>query len=229
MTDTSVELREQLLSGQRDRHSSLVSNQLSTGDFNSTESQQVDVLASTQDLPLSSQSSPVLRIPGWPKRPLSLTQTRTARFISVALDVVLLIFALLFLALALGALAVSGRRIGDESGGLIEEATKLGPTVFPIVFSALIGRALKTIGRFKSETGIEISVGRRITVMLPKATMCEWVMLTYIALNRRSGRSYQPERFLTLSFFSGQPVHFHFQPFSWAFFGQCLQLEARLL
>lgn len=119
----------------------------------------MDDAASSQGPPSGLHSFPGSKIPGWPDRPLPLTQTRTATIVSVALDFILLIFALLFLALAAGALAVKGREVGDNSGELIKKATKLGPTVFPIIFSALVGRALKTIGRFRSEKGIEVSVG----------------------------------------------------------------------
>lgn len=161
MTDTSVGVREQLLHKQTDRQGYTASEQLAMSDINSTEDTLVNDVASNQDPPSSLHSFTGSKIPGWPDRPLPLTQTRTSPFVSVAIDFVLLIFSLLFLALAAGALAVRGRGIGDNtgSGELIEQASRLGPTVFPIVFAALMSRALKAIGRFKSEKGIEISVG----------------------------------------------------------------------
>ena len=114
---------------------------------------------------LGPQSSPEMKIPGWPDRPPPPTQTRIVRCLSISLDSVTLIVALLDLALAAGALAVSGREIGDKSGELIEQATRLGPNVVPIVFAALVGRALKTIGRFESEKGIEVPVSEIITII----------------------------------------------------------------
>jgi len=151
MTDTSRELREQLLPEQTDGQGHPVRSQVATRASGSTQGQHVDAVASHQDLALSYQPSAVFRIPEWPDHPLPLTQTWTARFVSIVLDIALLLFALLFLALAIGALAVNGKGVGDKSGRLIEQAARLGPTVFPIVFAALVGRALKTIGRFKSE------------------------------------------------------------------------------
>jgi hypothetical protein len=40
-----------------------------------------------------------------------------------------------------------------------------GPTVFPIVFSAIMGWCLKTYGRYKSERGVELGVS---TIHSPK-------------------------------------------------------------
>lgn len=158
MTDTSAEVREQLLPEHIDRHSRTVNEQTPASDSDSSGIQQVDDVASKQGPRLRSQSPLESKVSGWPDRPLPLAQTQTERCLSIALDSALLIIALLFLALAAAALAVSGRGIGDKSGELIEQATRLGPTVFPIVFAALMGRALKAIGRFKSEKGIEVTV-----------------------------------------------------------------------
>lgn len=166
MADTSVGVCGQLLPEQTERRGYNASEQLTTSDAKSAEGHLVDDVVSNRGPLLSPQSFPGSKVPGWPDRPLPLTQTRMARSISIALDSFLLIFALLFLALVVGALAVSGRGIGDSSGELIEEAMRLGPTVYPIVFSALMGRALKTIGRCKSEKGIEVSVREEATIIL---------------------------------------------------------------
>ncbi|KAG6359248.1 hypothetical protein INS49_012769 [Diaporthe citri] len=68
--------------------------------------------------------------------------------------------------------------IGDKSGELVEGATRLGPTVFPIVFAALVGRALKAIGRFKSEKGIKFST---LWAFLPTKTVFDAVLLQWSA------------------------------------------------
>lgn len=163
MTDTSIEQHEQLLLEQTNINSCTVGEQDLASHLSSTENQRADNMASDQDPPLRLQSSD--KVSGWPHRPLLLTQSRRAKYLSIAIDSVLLIFAILFLALTAGALVVSGRGVGDKSGKLVEEAAKLGPTVFPIVFAALTGRALKAIGRFRSEKGIEVSVGKRINTL----------------------------------------------------------------
>lgn len=164
MTDRSIEQHELLLLEQTNMNSWTVDDQEPTSHLSSTENQRADNVASDQSPPLRLKSS--AKITGWPDRPLLLTQSRRSKYLSITIDSVLLIFALLFLALAAGALVVSGRGIGDKSGELVEEAAKLGPTVFPIVFAALTGRALKAIGRFRSEKGIEVSVGKRVNTLL---------------------------------------------------------------
>lgn len=155
MTATSV---EHLLLKQTNKNNYNMGERESSSHLSSTDGQQADDMVSDQDLPLRLQLS--AKVTGWPDQPLLLTKSRRATFLSIAIDSILLIFALLFLALAAGALIVSGRGIGDKSGKLVEAAAKLGPTVFPIVFAALTGRALKAIGRSRSEKGIEVSVGK---------------------------------------------------------------------
>lgn len=166
MTDTSLGVREQLLPERTDIQGYTISEQLTTSNNDEARGQLVDDVASNQDPPLNLQPSSGPKTPGWPEGPRPLTQTRTAVFLSLLIDSILLIVSLLFLALAAGAVAVSGRGIGDKSGELIEEAARLGPTVFPIVFAALIGRALKAIGRFESEKGIKFSVGEETSSLL---------------------------------------------------------------
>lgn len=139
-----------------------------TDHTNSTDGHLVGDVAVNHGSLSRSQSSSESRIPGWPDGPLPLKHKCGARFRSIAQDVVLLIIALLFLALAAGASAVSGRGIDDEAGGLIEQAIKFGPTVFPIIFAALVGRALKAIGRFRSEKGINVSVGEEAIIVPPE-------------------------------------------------------------
>lgn len=168
MIDTSLELREQSLPEHANRSSGLVRECVTT---RPTQGQYADSVASHQDLPLNSQPFTGFKIPEWPDNPLPLTQTCTTRFLSIALDIALLLVSLLFLALAIGALAVNGRSVGDESGRLIEQTSRLGPTVFPIIFAALVGRALKTIGRLKSEKGIQVSVSSATKIKPPNTTL----------------------------------------------------------
>lgn len=162
MADARHELSQRLLPEETHRLSGHTRAQRATASSNSTEHQRGHVLTPHQGVTPSSESesSSVFKIAGWPNEPLPSARTRTATFLSIVLDVLLLTFALLFLALAIGALVVDGRAAGDRSGNLIERAEKLGPTVFPIIFAALVGRALKAIGRFRSEKGIKMSVGQ---------------------------------------------------------------------
>ncbi|KAF9891534.1 hypothetical protein FE257_004001 [Aspergillus nanangensis] len=78
--------------------------------------------------------------------------------LSISLYVFLCIVALLFIVLAIGSLIVSGRRNDDSTARKLEEAMRLGATLYPMVFAALMSRALKSIGRYRAERGIELTV-----------------------------------------------------------------------
>ena len=43
-------------------------------------------------------------------------------------------------------------------GETVQRATLLGPTIFPIMFAALVGSTLKTIARFRAEHGAKLGV-----------------------------------------------------------------------
>lgn len=78
MTDTSLELREQLLAEQLNRHSDAVTERVA---IRPIQGQYVNPVASHQDLPLKSQPFAGFKIPEWPDHPLPLIQTCTTRFV----------------------------------------------------------------------------------------------------------------------------------------------------
>lgn len=59
--------------------------------------------------------------------------------------------------LSFRALAVDGLPQSPE-GDIIIQAAKLGPTVFPIVFAAVVGRLMKSLALWKVERGSELGV-----------------------------------------------------------------------
>ncbi|KAL4790294.1 hypothetical protein BDV19DRAFT_341317 [Aspergillus venezuelensis] len=69
----------------------------------------------------------------------------------------LCLVALCFIALALGALCIKNRPTGDELGSAMEQAMKLGPTIYPIMFAALLSRSLKSIGRYFAQRSVKMS------------------------------------------------------------------------
>lgn len=64
---------------------------------------------------------------------------------------------LIFLGLVLSAIGLHSH-MADRFGELVSQACLLGPTVFPIVFSAIMGWCLKTYGRYRSERGVKLGV-----------------------------------------------------------------------
>ncbi len=56
-------------------------------------------------------------------------------------------------------------RAGNKAGKWFPESQRVefltlskGPTVFPILFAALVGRSLKAVGRYRAERGVRVSV-----------------------------------------------------------------------
>ncbi|GAP84483.2 hypothetical protein SAMD00023353_10600240 [Rosellinia necatrix] len=77
---------------------------------------------------------------------------------AVALDIVLLIFSILFFALAIGGTALNGQSAPSQLGETVQQAQKLGPSIFPILFAAVTGRSLRAIGRYRAERGVQMSI-----------------------------------------------------------------------
>jgi ABC-type molybdate transport system permease subunit len=62
-------------------------------------------------------------------------------------------------AAALAATAVSlNKKPTSRSGWTVQQAISLSPTIFPIIFAAIIGRFLKALGLFGAERGIKLRV-----------------------------------------------------------------------
>ncbi|KAL3460034.1 hypothetical protein BJX64DRAFT_278779 [Aspergillus heterothallicus] len=62
-----------------------------------------------------------------------------------------------FLALALVAISIRNRPTGDSLGSAMEQAMRLGPTIYPILFAALLSRSLKSIGRYCAQRSVRMS------------------------------------------------------------------------
>ncbi|KAL5047331.1 hypothetical protein BDW71DRAFT_196781 [Aspergillus fruticulosus] len=59
--------------------------------------------------------------------------------------------------LALVALCIRNRPTGDSLGSAMEQAMRLGPTIYPILFAALLSRSLKSIGRYCAQRSVRMS------------------------------------------------------------------------
>lgn len=67
-------------------------------------------------------------------------------------------FLSFLLGLAIIAFCLHGRLVRPFGMG-IERVNRFSPTIFPIVFAAILGRLLKVIGRWLAECGSRLSVG----------------------------------------------------------------------
>ncbi|OIW29003.1 hypothetical protein CONLIGDRAFT_645147 [Coniochaeta ligniaria NRRL 30616] len=73
------------------------------------------------------------------------------------LEGILVLMSLAFLSLAILACHWNNMPSDSDQAAGMEQAMKLGPTLYPILFAALVGRSLKGIGRFRAERGSRIS------------------------------------------------------------------------
>jgi len=73
-------------------------------------------------------------------------------------DVLLTFAPCLFLILSFQALSVDGRPVSSSRGQFIEQAAKLGPTLFPIIFAAVVGRLMRTCALWRAERGASLGI-----------------------------------------------------------------------
>ncbi|KAL3441346.1 hypothetical protein BJX65DRAFT_299786 [Aspergillus insuetus] len=77
--------------------------------------------------------------------------------IALVFEMFLCLVALCFIALALVAISIRNRPTGDSLGSAMEQAMRLGPTIYPILFAALLSRSLKSIGRYCAQRSVRMS------------------------------------------------------------------------
>lgn len=112
----------------------------------------------------------------WPDGPRFVKQSRVIHALTFFLDAILVLVALLFLVLAIMALRFAHEPAQSDLAVTIAQAMKLvraahfpaqanhtdfvckGPTIYPVLFAALLGRALKGIGRWRAERGTRVTV-----------------------------------------------------------------------
>ncbi|KAL2811245.1 hypothetical protein BJX63DRAFT_433537 [Aspergillus granulosus] len=113
-------------------------------------------------------SSVAIRSDSAPKMPFSnhivvesgpgrMLKKPAGSIIALAFEVFLCVVALCFIALALAALCIRNRPTGDSFGSAMEQAMRLGPTIYPIMFAALLSRSLKSLGRYSAQRSVKMS------------------------------------------------------------------------
>jgi hypothetical protein len=83
---------------------------------------------------------------------------------------------LLLAVFGIGALQLDGKPL-SEYGSHIANAAKLGPTIFPIIFAAVVGRLMKFCALWRAENGTNLGVRtlsllKRSDTAKPNKTMC---------------------------------------------------------
>jgi hypothetical protein len=87
-----------------------------------------------------------------------------SKFYTVRRDIFARLFADIVLLIALGIVALKlNQKEASEFGNYFLEANRYGPTVFPIVFAAVIGRLMKAVAlwRCENDASLGVSYSRR--------------------------------------------------------------------
>lgn len=97
------------------------------------------------------------RIPDWQIYPLPLDNPNAETWAILVFDVVLVILPLVFLGLAIAIVRLDG---ASESswGYAVVQASVLGPTLWPILFAAVVGLTLQRIALYNAENGTTLGV-----------------------------------------------------------------------
>ena len=118
-----------------------------------------------------------VQIKDWPETPMTLREGRSSVATSIAKDALFIFVATMFigkrisscnrqlptdstLALAIIASQLHGQP-ASQYGGHVQAATKLGPTIFPIVFAASASAAIRGISRMLIARGATVGVRYR--------------------------------------------------------------------
>ncbi|KAH3912226.1 hypothetical protein HBH56_123310 [Parastagonospora nodorum] len=110
------------------------------------------------------------RVPSWPEEARPLKKHTWVVYLYAIADVLLVLLPVYFILLGVATAVLHKKPTqGNTFGTKVEFAMSLGPTMFPIVFAAIIGRSMKMIARFLAEKGAKLG-----TLELMMASQSVW-------------------------------------------------------
>ncbi|KAF2994783.1 hypothetical protein E8E13_000190 [Curvularia kusanoi] len=112
---------------------------------------------------------------GWPKAPMTLAEGQSWRGISIAKDVLFVGVASMFIALAIIACRLDGSPV-SHYGSQVQAATRLGPTVFPIVFAACASATIRGTARMLIQQGATVGVLEQLLNSQSLAGTVTWLI-----------------------------------------------------
>ncbi|KAF2501242.1 hypothetical protein BU16DRAFT_569391 [Lophium mytilinum] len=117
----------------------------------------------------------------WPKKASQLKQRNWVSYLYLLVDLLLVLLPVFFILLGIAVITLHRKPTkGSSFGTKVEFATQLGPTIFPILFAAIIGRSMKMIARYLAEKGAKLS-----TLELLMASQSVWGTVESQFLMRR--------------------------------------------
>ena len=98
-----------------------------------------------------------VKIAGWPSKPRCLGETGATKYAGRIWDVILSLVPSLFLILGFCALHLD-QKTRSSFGDKVTEALRLGPSIFPIVYAAIVGRLSRAIAKWLAERGSRLGL-----------------------------------------------------------------------
>ncbi|GIK06734.1 hypothetical protein Aspvir_002384 [Aspergillus viridinutans] len=102
-------------------------------------------------------SKPSIDQAKWSRSPRKLTNNARSSPFATSLDAILACFPILFLVLAILAIRLDGTQISQYGDGIIQ-ATQLLPSVFPIVFAAIVGGLMRNYALWRAQNCAPLGV-----------------------------------------------------------------------
>ena len=96
-------------------------------------------------------------IEGWPTKPQPTRRWTAATAVGLCWDLLLTLTPLVFLVFAICALASDKKELSGL-GTNVRRAANLGPTIFPIIFAALVARFMRGFATFRAERGTRLGL-----------------------------------------------------------------------
>ncbi|KAL4922418.1 hypothetical protein BDW62DRAFT_197093 [Aspergillus aurantiobrunneus] len=86
----------------------------------------------------------------WPDKPQKLKSNSRSDPLTTAFEVLLACFPIAFFVLGILVIRLDGREVSDYGSAIIQ-TTNLGPSIFPIVFAAIVGGTMQSYALWKAE------------------------------------------------------------------------------
>ncbi|RHZ63340.1 hypothetical protein CDV55_100195, partial [Aspergillus turcosus] len=104
-----------------------------------------------------SSSEPSIDQANWSRSPRKLANNSRSSPFSTSLDAILACFPIIFLVLAILAIRLDGTQVSQYGDGIIQ-ATQLLPSIFPIVFAAIVGGLMRNYALWRAENCAPLGV-----------------------------------------------------------------------
>ncbi|KAE8446296.1 hypothetical protein EG329_012382 [Mollisiaceae sp. DMI_Dod_QoI] len=148
--------------GQSESQNLLPNSPKNLFEYSSTTRFAFDRPDNTQYDPASTPKINGRETPMWSGVPQSLRRSKQRRWQDAAVDVLAIAASIPFFALASALIWVHGEEVGEDKENSLNQLIKGAATLFPLVFSIVVGRAMVKIASWKVEQGTSIGFLERL-------------------------------------------------------------------